>query len=115
MSIWKEVNETLLKFGEIVLNKTEIMTQMAKCKIAIKNMEGEIDKIRIEIGNYTIVQIEQKEPISEEIVRFKIDKINSIRKEIEELNEKYIAAKSRLVSEKKPDAGSGTGGEKQSE
>lgn len=115
MSIWKEISETMLKFGEIVLNKTEIVTQMAKCRIAIKNKETEIDKVRIEIGNYTIIQIEQKEPINEEIVRFKIEKINAIRKEIEELTVKYNTAKSQLISEKKQDAGSDTGGDKQAD
>ena len=28
MNIWKELSETLLKFGEIILTKTEIITQM---------------------------------------------------------------------------------------
>lgn len=115
MNIWKELSETLLKFGEIILTKTEIITQMAKCKIAIKNKEGEIDKIRIEIGDYTIIQIEQKEIIDEEIVKSKIEKINEIRKEIVTLTENYNAAKARLTSAPKPEAGAESGREKQAE
>lgn len=115
MNIWKEIRETLLKFGEIILTKTEILTQMAKYKIAIKNKETEIDKIRSEIGDYTIIQVEQKERIDEEIVKLKIGKINEIRQEIESLNEKYNAAKVELTSETKPGTGSKSGDEKQAE
>ena len=115
MNIWKEIRETLLKFGEIILTKTEILTQMAKYKIAIKNKETEIDKIRSEIGDYTIIQVEQKERIDEEIVKLKIGKINEIRQEIESLNEKYNAAKVELTSETKHETGSKSGDEKQAE
>ena len=115
MNIWKEIRETLLKFGEIILTKTEILTQMAKYKIAIKNKETEIDKIRSEIGDYTIIQVEQKERIDEEIVKLKIGKINEIRQEIESLNEKYNAAKVELTSETKPGTVSKSGDEKQAE
>jgi len=104
MSIWKEVRETMLKFGELVLNKAEILTQMAKLKIAIKNKEGEIDEIRMTVGDYTITQVEQKQLISEEVVQFKIEIIKGIKKEIEELNKKYEEFKSKLIAEKKPDA-----------
>jgi len=115
MNIWKEIKEFLLKSGEILLIKTEILTQMAKCKIAIKNKEEEINKIRIEIGDYTIIQVEQKERIDEEIVKNKVESINRIRVEIEELNEKYNEAKSRLINQNKPETGTDSGKEKQAE
>lgn len=115
MSIWKEIGDTVLKFGEIVLTKTEIVTRMAKCRIAIKNKESEIDKIRIEIGNYTIIQIEHKEIIDEEFVKSKIENINEIRREIETLTEKYNAAKAQLTGEKRVEAETEPGKEKQAE
>jgi hypothetical protein len=115
MNIWKEIKEFLLKFGEIILIKTEILTQMAKCKIAIKNKEEEINKIRIEIGDYTIIQIEQKDIINEEIIKHKVEKINHLRKEIEELTEKFNDAKSRLINQNKPETGTGSGDKKQAE
>jgi len=104
MSIWKDVRETMLKFGELALNKAEILLQMAKLKIAIKNKEAEIDEIRMTVGDYTITQIEQKQLISDEIVQFKINIINGIKKEIEELNKKFEELKSKLIADKKPDA-----------
>ena len=113
MNIWKEIKEFLLKYGEIIINKTEILTQMAKYKIAIKNREEEINKIRIEIGDYTIIQIEQKETINEEIVKHKVETINRIRSEIEDLNIQYNDAKSQLINQNKPETGSGSSNEKQ--
>ncbi len=115
MNVWKEIKEFLLKFGEIALTKTEILTQMAKCKIAIKNKEEEINKIRIEIGDYTIIQIEQKDVINEEIVKHKVESINRIRKEIEELTEKFNQSKSELIRQNKSETGSSSGQEKQAE
>ncbi len=115
MNIRKEIKEFLLKFGEFILIRTEILTQMAKCKIAIKNKEEEIDKIRIEIGDYTIIQIEQKETINEEIIKHKVEAINQLRKDIEELTEKFNDAKSRLINQNKTETGTGSSEEKQAE
>jgi len=115
MNIWKEIKEFLLKFGEIFITKTEILTQMAKCKIAIKNKEEEINKIRIEIGDYTIIQVEQKEMLNEEIVKHKVESINRIRAEIEELNGQFNEAKSKLINQNKPETGPVSTNEKQAE
>ena len=98
-----------------MLFRSEILTQMAKCKIAIKNKEDEINKIRIEIGDYTIIQIEQKEIINEEIVKHKVESINRIRAEIEELNSQFNEAKSKFIIQNKTETGTGSGNEKQAE
>ncbi|HOP29812.1 MAG TPA: hypothetical protein PKZ64_09585 [Spirochaetota bacterium] len=115
MNLWKEIKEFLLKFSEVILTKTDILSQMAKSRIAIKRKEEEINKIRIETGDYTIFQIKQKESIDEDVINQKIEAINRIKKEIEELTEKFNDAKSKLVSRNKPEAGTESGKEKQAE
>ena len=115
MNLWKEIKEFLLKFSEVILTKTDILSQMAKSRIAIKRKEEEINKIRIETGDYTILQIEQKESIDEDVINQKIDAINRTKKEIEELTEKFNDAKSKLVNRNKPETGTDSGKEKQAE
>ncbi len=113
MSIWKEIREKIYKFGDTALDKAEILTKMGKYKFAIKNKEGEIDTMRMEIGDYSISQIEKNESINEEIIRLKIEKMNEIRKQVEELQNEYNEIKAKLVRENKTDAGEATDNEKQ--
>ncbi|HPJ36444.1 MAG TPA: hypothetical protein PK358_16515 [Spirochaetota bacterium] len=107
MSIWTEMKETLLSFSATAVNKTEVMAQMAKCKINIKSKESEVDKVLIEIGDYTVSQIEKNEDIKSDLLKEKIEKVNSIRAEIEELKTLYSESKLNLKKRKESDQESG--------
>jgi FtsZ-binding cell division protein ZapB len=52
---------------------------------------------------------------NEEIVKHKVESINRIRKEIEELTEKFNQSKSELIRQNKSETGSSSGQEKQAE
>ena len=96
MGFLKEFGKYLVKYGEIALNKTEILTQMAKLKIEIKKREMEIENIKIEIGEYVIEQFNKQEQISNDVIKFKIDHMNTFKQGIDELKVKYESTKSSL-------------------
>jgi hypothetical protein len=96
MGFLKEVSQFVIKYGEIALNKTEIFTQMVKVRIEIKKREMEIDKIKIEIGEYTIRQYERKDEINDDAVKPMVDRIYFAEKIIEELRIKLENIKSQL-------------------
>lgn len=96
MGFLKELGKYLVKYGEIALNKTEILTHMAKLKIEIKKREMEIEKIKIEIGDYVIDRVEKKEEINSEIIKFKINDMNTFKLGIEDLRIKLDSLKSQL-------------------
>jgi len=100
MSIWTEMKETLLSVSATAVNKTEIMAQMAKCRINIKSRESEIDKVLIEIGEYTVSQIEKNEDVKSDLLLEKIEKVNNIRSEIGELTALYDELKSNMKKKK---------------
>ncbi len=96
MSFLKEFGRYAVIYGEIALNKTEILAKTAKLKIELKKKEMEIEKIKTETGDYVIGQFEKNEKISEEVIRFKIDCINSVKNGMEELRTNLEATKKQL-------------------
>jgi hypothetical protein len=98
MGFLKELNRYFLKFGEIAIKKTEIAAQLAKVKIDIKNREMEIEKVKIEIGDYVINRFEEKEQISNDVIKLKIDTMNSFKQGIDELKSRFETLKSELFS-----------------
>lgn len=96
MSFMKEFSQYLLKYGEIAITKTEFLTKIAKVKIEIKKLEGEIEKVKIEIGDYTINQFEHNEHVSEDVIKFKIDKISKHLKGIDELKNRLETIKAQM-------------------
>lgn len=96
MGFFKEMSRYMVKYGEIAINKAEILAKLAKLKIEIKKREMEIEQIKIEVGEYVISQHEKKEKISDEVIQFKIDGMNSFRTGIDELKAKYETVKKEL-------------------
>lgn len=96
MGFLKELNRYLVKYGEIALNKTEILAKLAKLKIEVKKREMEIEKIKIEIGEYVINQFEKKDQISDDVIKFKIDNMNSFKQGIDELKINLETIKTEL-------------------
>jgi hypothetical protein len=98
MGFLKEINKYFLKFGEIAIKKTETAAQLAKVKIEIKKREMGIEKIKIEIGDYVITRFEEDEQISNDVLKQKIDSMNSFKQGIDELKNRFETLKSELVS-----------------
>jgi hypothetical protein len=59
MGVLKDVSESLLKYGEIIVNKTEEYSKILKLKLDIKRIENEIEKIEQRVGQHVIATIEQ--------------------------------------------------------
>lgn len=96
MGFLKELSRYMVKYGEIAINKTEILAKLAKLKIEIKKREMEIEKVKIEIGEYVISQFEKKEQISDDVIKFKIDNMNSFKQGIDELRINLETVKTEL-------------------
>lgn len=96
MDFLKEISRYVVKYGEIALNKTEILARMAKLKIEIKKREIEIEKVKAEIGEYVINQFENKTAISEDVIKLKIDSLNSFKNGIDELKLQFESLKTKL-------------------
>ena len=96
MGFFNELGRYVVKYGEIAINKTEILAQMAKLKIEIKKREIEIEKVKIEIGDYVINQYEKKENISNDVISFKIDNMNKFKLGIDDLKINYENVKQQL-------------------
>ncbi len=97
MGFLKELNKYFLKYGEIAIKKTEIAAQLAKVKIDIKKREMEIEKIKIEIGDYVVNRFEENDQISNDVIKFKIDSMNSFKEGIDELKNRFETLKNELV------------------
>lgn len=104
MGIFKDAGESLLKYGEIIVNKTEEYTKIAKHTFDIKKLEGDEEKIKIKIGDYIINKLEKGEfnadlkdkeisALYDDVVGIR-NKIKSIKAEIEKQK------KSRSTKEK---------------
>jgi len=96
MGYFNELSKYLVKYGEIAITKTEVLAQMAKLKIEIKKRDMEIEKVKIEIGEYVVEQFDKQEQISNDVIKFKIDHMNTFKQGIDELKVKYESTKSSL-------------------
>lgn len=96
MGFLKEFGRYAVIYGEIALNKTEILAKTAKLKIELKKREMEIEKIKIETGEYVISQFEKNEKISDEVIKFKIDCISSVKIGMDELKMELESTKRKL-------------------
>lgn len=57
MGVFKDVGDSLLKYGEIIVNKTEEYSKILKLKLDIKKIEGEIERIERRIGQHVIEKV----------------------------------------------------------
>ena len=96
MGFLKEINRVMIKYGEMALTKTDIFMHMIKLKIDIKKKTMEIDKIKLEAGEYAISRYEKNEAIDEKILKRMVDSINIVRQELEDLQVRLEAVKLQI-------------------
>ncbi len=82
MSLLKEMGDSLIKYGEILISKTEDFTRTARIRIEIRKKEIEINNIKIIIADHVIAQTHKKAAIDTELVNARISAINSLNLEI---------------------------------
>lgn len=82
MSLLREMGDSLIKYGEILISKTEDFTRTARIRIEIRKKEIEINNIKIIIADHVIAQTHKKAAIDTELVNARISAINALNLEI---------------------------------
>jgi hypothetical protein len=98
MGVFKEVGDSLLKYGEIIVNKTEEYSKILKLKLDIKKIEGEIERTERRIGQHVIecaaggAALDVNDPaIQDQLTRFREakDTIEQKKNEIESIKAEH--------------------------
>ncbi len=97
MGIFKDAGESLLKYGEIIVNKTEEYTKIAKHTFDIKKLEGDEEKIKVQIGKIIIEKLEKGEIKAD----LKEKEISRLYDEIIIIREKIKSIKAEIEKQKK--------------
>ncbi|HQO03928.1 MAG TPA: hypothetical protein PLI62_16850 [Spirochaetota bacterium] len=102
MSFFKEAGDSLIKYTEKLVNKTEEYAKIGKLTLDIKKLESGIDKIHKEIGEYLMTKLHEGADslsFSDQIIQERSQSISdnlamikSKRAEIEELKKVKPAA-----------------------
>jgi hypothetical protein len=58
MSFLRDAGDSLVKYSEIIVNKTEEYTKIAKLMLDIKKLESDIEKNQSKLGKFVIVCLE---------------------------------------------------------
>jgi hypothetical protein len=106
MGIFKEASESLFKYSEKLINKTEEYARIAKLNMDIKRLESNIDKVCNEIGDYVLKKIDAGEKslsLDDEFLAEKTRTISVIRHDIEAKRHEITGIKTS------PTSGSGDG------
>ena len=96
MSFFDKLSADMVKYSKKFVNKTDIVAQIAKLNIDIKKKNREIVKIKIEIGDYVLEQYDKTDKVIDDILQSKIEKINTIKSELDHIKIKIESLKSQL-------------------
>ncbi len=99
MDFMKKVEKTTKKIGEtvtdtynVVVDKSGKMIEDTKSKMAISEKENQIEDVYIEMGKIVYDMYKQGEDVGEKF-REEAEKVDILKKEIEEINMKILANK----------------------
>ena len=112
MSIFKEAGDSILKYGEIVINKTEEYTKIAKLKLEIKQLEGEIEKCHIRAGRLAASEHQKGQPtfdLTQNEIKEIVEKIDSLNEKIEMKKREIESVKKGKDTEKEDQSGGSQG------
>jgi hypothetical protein len=107
MGILKDAGDSILKYSEKLVNKTEEYAKIGKLTLDIKKHEGDIDKANREIGELVMEKISSGAAsidVNDVILKNLSEKIKSIRLEIDQKKKMIEDVKS--VAGGSPKAGS---------
>ena len=109
MGILKDTGETIVKFGEIFINKTEEFAKIAKLNLDIKRLQIDQGIAEKDLGRYVIEKIEKGAALieaSDPKVKELQVKVNAFKKKIDE--KKVEIEKVKAEAKKKSDSISGS-------
>jgi len=96
MSFFEKLSTDMAKYGKKIINKTDIVAQIAKLNIDIKKKDREIVKIKIGIGDHILEQWDKKDRLIDDVLQSKVEKIKKIKSEIDDIKIKIESLKSQL-------------------
>jgi len=109
MGFLKDAGDSLLKYGGILVNKTEEYTRIAKLNLEIKKNESDIEKCHLKLGKILATAMDKGESsldLKQESVSSLYDKILSLRQIIEGKKNEIEALKQEKAGEEgKPGSG----------
>jgi hypothetical protein len=112
MGILKETGETIVKYGEIIVNKTEELAKIAKLNLDIKRMKIDQGIVEKELGRYVVSRIDEgasSVDCADPKVKEMHEKVVDLKKKIEDKKsdiEKVKLEAREAKTDKKPDGGS---------
>lgn len=109
MGILKETGDTIVKYGEILVNKTEELAKIAKLNLDIKRIKIDQGIAEKELGRYVIEKIDQGATTiecSDSKVKEMHEKVVSLKKKIDEKKSEIEKVKMEAREPKKPEGGS---------
>lgn len=104
MSLLRDMGDSLIKYGEILINKTEQITKTARVRIEIRKKEIEINNIKILIADHVIAMAEQNRQPDNEFLVTRMSSIKDLTRDIDELRVKLEEIKSQNSSTGQSDA-----------
>jgi hypothetical protein len=115
MGILKDAGETIAKYGEIIVNKTEEFAKIAKLNLDIKRLKIDQGIAEKELGRHVIAKIDEGAATinsSDQKVKEIHDKVADLKKNVEvkkiEIEKIKAEAKQKMESKQqnKPEGGS---------
>jgi predicted phage tail protein len=108
MGILKDTGETIIKFGEIVINKTEELAKIAKLNVDIKRLQIDQGIAEKELGKHVIEKIDRGAAtvdLSDAKVKELHEKVNGFKKKVVEKKAdiEKVKADAKMKSESKSD------------
>lgn len=111
MGILKDTGDTIVKYGEIIVNKTEELAKIAKLNLDIKRLKIDQGIAEKELGRHVIARIDEGAPTidcADAKVKEMHEKVVSLKKKIEEKKsdiEKVKQEAKEAKPDKKPEGG----------
>lgn len=106
MGILKEAGETIVKYGEIVVNKTEEIARIAKINLDIKRLGIDLGIAEKETGRHVIAALDGGATTidgNDKKIRELHEKVNSLKRTIEEKKSEIEKIKAESKSAKTAD------------
>jgi len=86
MSFWKDAGKSVIKYSEIVVQKTEEYTRIAKLILDIKKLENNIETRYCETGEYVMKKVDEgldQVSLNDDLIRSRTEIIRDSRLSIE--------------------------------
>lgn len=97
MGLFKDAGESIFKYGELIVSKTEGYTKIAKLTYDIKKLESAEGKVKVEMGDYIIKKIEA----GDSGIDLNDKEIKDLHKKIEKIRNDISAIRTKIEEHKK--------------